>query len=316
MKCICIAIFTLVIFLGNENLFAQSSFNRFLTPADTFNKNKTLLVASSWATIYTASVIGLSTVWYNDYEKTSFHFFNDNGEWLQMDKAGHVYSAYFQSIYTTTALQWAGVSEKKSAIYGAATGFIFQTTLEIFDGFSVEWGASPGDILANAVGSGISLSQFLLWNEQRIQIKFSAHNVSYTDDLQSRTDDLFGTSFTENILKDYNGQTYWLSVNPSYFIQKENSKFPKWLNIAAGYGAEGMLAGFNNVWEENGEAVDRSDVQRARQFYLSPDIDFTRIKTRSATLKTLFSLMNIVKIPAPALEMNSKGVVKFHALYF
>ncbi len=316
MKCIRITIFLFAFFLCKENLTAQSSFNRFLTPSDTFDKHRTLLVAGSWATIYTASVIGLSTVWYTDYEKTSFHFFNDNGEWLQMDKAGHIYSAYFQSVLTTNALQWTGTSKNKSAIYGAATGFAFQSTLEIFDGFSAEWGASTGDILANAIGSGISLSQFLLWNEQRIQIKFSAHNVSYTDDLKSRTEDLYGTSFAENILKDYNGQTYWLSVNPASFIKKENSKFPKWLNIAAGYGANGMLGGFNNVWEQNGETVDRSDVPRVRQFYLSPDIDFTKIKTKSATLKTVFTLLNFIKFPAPALEINSKGVLKFHALYF
>jgi hypothetical protein len=28
------------------------------------------------------------------YDYPIFHFINDNAEWLQMDKAGHIYSSY------------------------------------------------------------------------------------------------------------------------------------------------------------------------------------------------------------------------------
>ena len=41
------------------------------------------------------------------------------------------------------------------------------------DGYSAEWGASSGDIIANALGTGLYISQELLWKEQRITPKFS-----------------------------------------------------------------------------------------------------------------------------------------------
>jgi hypothetical protein len=55
---------------------------------------------------------------------------------------------------------------------------------------------------------------------------------------------------------------------------------------------------------------------RYRQFYLSMDVDLTRIKTKSKVLKGIFSVVNFIKIPFPALEYNSLGQVKFHFLYF
>lgn len=296
--------------------FSQSGINRVLTPADTFDLHRTLIVAGTWTVLYAGTFIGLNQLWYADYPHSSFHFFNDNGEWLQMDKVGHAYTGYVESVWTTDALQWAGMKQKKAAWIGAATGFVFQTTLEVFDGFSAQWGASTGDIIANAVGSTLSLSQFLLWNDQRIELKFSAHIETYPDDLSARADELFGTSFPERIIKDYNGQTYWLSVNPSSFNKNPNSKFPKWLNIAGGYGVDGLYGGFDNSWTEDGVVNDRSDVERVRQFYLSPDIDFTRIKTNSALLKTCFVVLNTIKVPAPAIQINSNGKVKVYALYF
>jgi Predicted periplasmic lipoprotein (DUF2279) len=296
--------------------FSQSRINRFLTPADTFSKQRTYLVAGTWTGIYGITLVGLNLFWYKDYPHTTFHFFNDASEWLQMDKAGHVYTAYFESVATTNALQWGGVKQNKAACIGAVTGFVFQTTIEVFDGFSADWGASASDIISNAAGSSIALTQYLLWNDQRIQLKFSSHFPDYPDELSTRADDLFGNSLAERIIKDYNAQTYWVSVNPASFNKNSRSKFPKWLNIAVGYGAEGLLGASENAWEQNGEAIDRIDIVRKRQFYLSPDIDFTRIKTQSAFLKTCFFALNFIKVPAPALQINSSGELKFHALYF
>ena len=40
------------------------------------------------------------------------------------------------------------------------------------------------------------------------------------------------------------------------------------------------------------------------QFYLSLDIDLVKIKTKSKFLKSVFSVINFIKIPAPTLEIN------------
>ncbi|WP_340169217.1 hypothetical protein [Lacinutrix sp.] len=55
---------------------------------------------------------------------------------------------------------------------------------------------------------------------------------------------------------------------------------------------------------------------RQRQFYLSLDVDLTKIETKSNTLKTIFSIFNAIKIPFPTLELNSKSGVKFRPVYF
>lgn len=166
---------------------------------------------------------------------------------------------------------------------------------------------------ANILGSGLFISQELIWKQQRIQFKLSAYPKKYDASLKPRTDELFGNSLPEKIFKDYNAQTYWLSLNLKSFLPESN--LPAWLNIAAGYGADGMLGGFENKWlNDDGSSTTRYDIERRRQFYLAPDIDLTKIKTNKKALRTLFNLLNCIKVPAPTLEF-SKGKFKGHWLH-
>jgi len=53
---------------------------------------------------------------------------------------------------------------------------------------------------------------------------------------------------------------------------------------------------------------DRSDLPRYRQWYLSPDIDFTKIKTNRKGLKFAFFVLNALKFPSPAIEFTKSNV--------
>jgi hypothetical protein len=279
------------------------------------HKKRIWLVAGTQAGLWLGSFIALNKLWYDDYPRTSFHFFNDNKEWNQMDKLGHVFATFQISNISSKMWKWAGLSHKKSVLYGAISGIAYQSIIEIQDGFSQEWGFSVGDMGANLFGAASFVAQELTWQEKRIRFKLSFSNHSYPDDVETRYKDLFGTTFLERYLKDYNSQTYWISVNPSSFFVK--SKFPKWLNIAAGYSSDLMLGGRDNTWtDDQGVFFDRSDIPRLRRFYLSPDVDFTRIPTNSKLLKTVFMLMAGIKFPAPTLELNSKGNFRAHLFYF
>ena len=287
-------------------LWSQTSLDTFLTPSDTLNSKRFKTLVLSEASIGTAALVGLNQVWYADYPRSNFHFINDNAEWLQMDKAGHVFSSYHLGSFGANAMKWSGASRKKQLIYGATLGLAFMTTVEVFDGYSANWGASLGDVAANISGTALFVSQELLWNEQRIIPKFSFHTTPYA----SRRPNVLGSSLQEQLLKDYNGQTYWLSVNISSFIK--NSKVPKWLNIAFGYGAEGMITG-------NDELVNTiflPESKRYRQFYLSLDVDLTKIETKSHFVKTILTIFNTIKIPAPAIEIKGCGGYKMHSFYF
>jgi hypothetical protein len=253
-----------------------------------------------------SALIGLNELWYADYPKSDFHVINDNSEWMQMDKVGHLYSSYHIGRFGAEALNWSGASKKNQLIYGASLGFVFLTAVEVMDGFSSDWGASMGDVVANASGTALYVSQELIWKEQRITPKFSFHTTNYAN----FKPDLLGSTTPEQILKDYNGQTYWFSANLHSFSKK--SKIPKWLNVAFGYGAEGMI-GENDA---KNNIIFPIKIENYRQIYLSLDLDLTKINSKSHFLKTIFSVLNAVKIPAPTLEYSHHGGFKFHALYF
>ncbi|MEZ4853811.1 DUF2279 domain-containing protein [Flavobacterium sp.] len=285
--------------------FSQSKINTFLTPSDTLNKNRKKAVLLTESALLGTTLIGLNQLWYNDFEQTSFHTINDSDEWLQLDKIGHFYSTYHLTRLGAESLAWSGTTQKQQLIYGSTLGFGFLTTIEIFDGFSSEWGFSWTDMIANVSGTGLYVSQELLWNEQRVTTKFSFHTTKYA----VQNPDKLGNSFSEQLVKDYNGQTYWLSFNLHSFAKK--SKLPKWLNLAIGYGGNGMLFGTNSEALENGFYQNPR-----RQFYLSLDLDLTKIETKSHFLSTIFSLFSTVKIPAPALQTNDFKGFKAYILYF
>ncbi|AWA28595.1 DUF2279 domain-containing protein [Flavobacterium magnum] len=295
----------LLIFLTAATAFSQSGFDRFLSPSDSLNTRKRNLVVGAEAVLGTAALVGLSQLWYKDYPQSKFHFINDNNEWLQMDKAGHVFSSYHIGKAGFNALRWSGVDKRNSLIYGSTLGLAFLTVVEVFDGFSAQWGASSGDLLANVTGTALFAGQELLWHEQRITPKFSFHQTQYA----KIRPDVLGQSFSEQLLKDYNGQTYWLSANVYAFTKCD--AVPKWLNLAFGYGADGMVSG-------DGSAVSgiTQNPERLRQFYISLDVDLEKIETNSHFLKTLFSLFNTIKIPAPTVEVNGSGRIRMHPIYF
>lgn len=293
----------------------SAPFNHFPFVDTTPNRKRLWLVGGTQAALWVGSFVALNQLWYADYPRSSFHLFNDNREWNQMDKVGHVFTTFQVSNISSKMWKWAGLDHKRSVLFGALAGIAYQSIIEIQDGFSEEWGFSLGDMGSNLLGAGLFVGQELAWEEKRIRLKLSFSNHDYPDDVEPRYKQLFGTSFIERYLKDYNSQTYWLSLNPSTFMR--DSKFPRWLSIAAGYSTDLMLGGTENTWTDKQNVFfDRRDIERVRRFYLSPDIDFTRIRTRSKFLKIAFQLMGGIKMPAPTLELNSKGKLRGHLLYF
>lgn len=281
-----------------------------------YNKKRVRLVTASNIIGYGGTLAALNYAWYAQYPRSGFHFFNDIHEWEQVDKAGHLYSAYIESRATMEMWRWAGLPREKSIWLGGLSGIAYQSIIEVLDGFSSEYGFSVGDFSANILGAGMFLSQELGWNDQRIKLKFSFHKKNYGEaDLNARADQLYGKHEIERFIKDYNGQTYWLSANIHSFFP--DSQLPAWLNISIGYGAEGMFGGTENIaYNDNGAVVfDRRDIKRYRQWYLAPDIDLEKIKTNKKGIKILLFVLNSFKFPTPTLEI-SKGRLKGHWLVF
>ncbi len=276
---------------------------------DTLNKKRLAVVYGTAGGLYVASVSWLYFAWYKGYDMTSFHIADDWGEWMMKDKLGHLTTTYQVGNYGYWSLRWAGMSEKKAIWYGGTWGLIYMTTIEFFDGLSAEWGFSPSDMAFNTLGSAMFISQQLLWHEQRFRLKFSYHPTGYA----RYRPDLLGETWAQRIIKDYNGQTNWISANISSFL-KAGNRFPKWLSVSFGYGARGMLGAYENPPYYQGEPLP--DANRVARYYLSVDVDWTRIPTHSKILRFVFKAFSFVKVPAPAIEYNKEEGVRFYAVFF
>ena len=285
------------------------------------------IVLYSTISAYSIGATSLYFAWYKDFEQRGFHFFNDWGEWEQVDKYGHAYSSYAQSYLLHKAFLWSGQSNKKALTHAALISLGFQTSIEIMDGFSSEWGFSVADFGFNLLGTGSYIMQEKYWGHQKFKLKFSYWPISYSNEpllfenahqittAQARANELFGKSPIEKFLKDYNAQTVWISFDLDKIFP--NWKGPGWLDLALGLGAQNMYGGFGNAWEHNNIPVylDRSQYVRGKQFVLALDYDLSSIDTKSAFLKTILDGLNLLKWPSPAIEYSTEGQWTFHLMF-
>lgn len=306
---------------------SQSIFQNFFIPADSFQSKRAILAGTFAAAAYSGFSIGLYHAWYKDQGLGSFHLFNDHGEWLGVDKAAHAYNAYVQSSLCYQGARWCGYSEKSSLLWANGIALLFQSTVEVMDGFGKGYGFSWPDMAANFFGAGFFTGQQVIWREQKFKLKLSSWPQDYSDlvinehgdpgyNFKDRARELYGSGFLNSALKDYNAQTYWLSFNPENIFNQQWEYWPDWLNLSFGFGADGLFGGYSNQWIKNGVEYNADRIARVQEYFVSLDIDLSKVKTKNHFLKTLFSVINIIKLPAPALSINSKGEWKGYGVFY
>lgn len=270
------------------------------------NKGRFIGVVVSTAAFYTITLLLLKKQWYK--KRVPFHTFNDNREWLQMDKVGHVATAYCMSRGGYELMRWGGVDERASILTGGLLALLFQTTLEVYDGHAQEWGFSKGDMLANVTGTALFMGQQFGAGQQVVSMKYGFRKTIFPP----YRPNLLGKTTGQQMLKDYNGQQYWLSVNLASVLPV-GERFPRWLNLDVGYSGSGMIGGHANptVYDAEGKEVTFT---RYRQFFISPDADFSRIRTFSPSLQRFIGTAQFFKIPAPSLEFSRVKGLRFHPL--
>jgi hypothetical protein len=261
-------------------------------------------------TAYLGAMTGLYMYKYINQLQPHYRIKYIQNDWrVGMDGTHHILATYYIARLGYDVQHWAGLNEKRAVWISGLTGLACLTSQEIMDGFATDWSSSLNDEVTNVLGSALFISQQLAWHEQRIVPKWSYHSTSFP----SYRPELLGDNFAERMIKDYNGQTFWLSANLNSFAAKD-SRIPKWLNLSVGIGATG-LTGPEIIVDPGTRGDIIPDFTRQHLFYIAPDIDLTRIRTRSATLKWIFEAIGFLKIPMPALEISGQGV-KFHPLFF
>lgn len=288
------AIFLSAFLFSQQINWGQSS------PQDSIPTKKRVILSSSIIGLgYASSLIALYDVWYAEFPKSKFHFYNDGSNWMQMDKFGHGFSGYLLSQKAGDSYRWSGVKKSYPWI-GFGIGMSYLGALEFMDAYNQGWGFSTYDVLANFSGGALYLSQELIFKKQLVLPKFSFFPSKYA----AYRPEVLGKNFPEQLLKDYNGQTYWFSFPIGGFAP--SVKKMNWLCLSLGYSVDQKLVGDQDAY---------LDFRAARQFLVSLDIDLTRLPIKNPTLKKVLSQLNMIKIPFSAL-MIQQGNLSFKPISF
>ena len=288
------AIFLSAFLFSQQINWGQSS------PQDSIPTKKRVILSSSIIGLgYASSLIALYDVWYAEFPKSKFHFYNDGSNWMQMDKFGHGFSGYLLSQKAGDLYRWSGVKKSYPWI-GFGIGMSYLGALEFMDAYNQGWGFSTYDVLANFSGGALYLSQELIFKKQLVLPKFSFFPSKYA----AYRPEVLGKNFPEQLLKDYNGQTYWFSFPIGGFAP--SLKKMNWLCLSLGYSVDQKLVGDQDAY---------LDFRAARQFLVSLDIDLTRLPIKNPTLKKVLAQLNMIKIPFSAL-MIQQGKFSFKPISF
>lgn len=242
--------------------------------------------------IYSASMIGLNEIWYKSHPRSEFHFFDDSKEWMQMDKVGHIYTSWHLTRVGYNYFQSKNLPKNKSLLFGAITSTIMMAPIEWLDGYSTAYGASTSDIIANLSGTLLFAIHKSLNDHNLIKLKYSYWPSQFADERP----EVLGENTLTRLIKDYNAQHYWISVD----LSKVHNSIPKWINLAFGYSANGMV-------HARSEVNSNSGYFSYREYFLALDLDLSNLKYRNQFQKILINTLDMVHIPFPALRFTSSG---------
>jgi hypothetical protein len=231
--------------------------------------------------------------WWKD-NRTSFHFREDLKYGLSVDKLGHVYGATAMAFVFRKALQWANLSEAASLWWGSGSALLYQTYVEVEDGFS-EWGFDRVDFASDVIGSFYPVAQHYSPFLKTFNLKFSYH----PSELLNNPGGIGFQGQKHIIFDDYEGQTIWLSASVHSLLPRPLDEFwPRWLCLALGYGAR-----------------DVAGPEPFPVLILSFDYDMTKIvPDDTSLLKTLGEALNFFHFPAPAVRIAPHAL--WYGLYF
>jgi hypothetical protein len=253
--------------------------------------------------IYIGGFIGLHihqrNAWWSG-QSGSFHFQEDFVSALQVDKCGHAYGAYTMSYYCTEGLLASGVGYDNSFIWGTALGLGYQTFVEYEDGLAKDWGFSPSDFYFDAIGSMYFLAQHYVPVLQNITPKWQYIPCQWSGK------PVIGRPSTP--IDDYNSSTFWYSVKVYNFLPADCQKYwPKWLNIAIGYGADAI-----DVAKDPNAPPDQLSVRR---YVIGLDYDLVALLPDGDYFwNWMRQNLNYLKFPAPSVEFSKNGT-KFYIAY-
>jgi hypothetical protein len=278
-----------LLFFSISFLYAQDTLS---IPQSRFHKltrRKPLIAAG-----LVLNTAGILYTGYNWWWKGNYHpfqmryegYFNNYS--LGVDKVGHFYIShlYFHTIYDV--MKWGGFSKQSVLLTSIGIPALYAVTIEIADGFTT-YHFSWDDLGANLLGIGLGVWQKHSKLASCFQVKWSYYPSSFTPWKNSNL----------SLSDDYDGHIYWLSLDVYHLLpEKARIYWPKWLNLAGGYGVQGASVG--------------SVGSMRRKFVAGIDFNLRNIPFKNPNLKLLAGMLDNFKFPAPGWRkaVGEKGKVK------
>ncbi len=187
----------------------------------------------------------------------------------------HVTASYQLSQGAALAWRWACASPGAAAWLGAATAFAAGLPKKVVDGFHPA-GFEASKNLANAVGAALpALHQ--QWPATRVVML----KAWYWPSAEFRA----RSGGEPQLLSDYAGQRYYLSVNPARLPAVR--WWPRWLGVAVGHGATAWAtAPVRPLW------------------YAGLDLEFRGLPIHAAWWPKVAAVLDQVHFPAPGLRLD------------
>ncbi len=253
--------------------------------------------------LYLGTMVGLHiyqhNAWWKD-QRRGFHFEEDWVSALQADKSGHAYGGYMASYLMSEGLMASGFDWNDATLWGAVFGCVYQTYVEVNDGFAKEWGFSPSDWYFDALGPLFFLAQHHVEALQNITPKWQYIPTTWYSQPQIVR--------PATVFDDYNSSSFYWSLNV-YNILPEKLKpyWLPWLNIAVGYGANAVDA----VSDPN----EPPDQLSQRRYIVCLDYDLVKLLPDGGPFWNWFrQSLDLIKFPAPSFEF-SNGITRFRLFY-
>jgi hypothetical protein len=249
------------------------------------------IVGGTVAAGFTALHLYQENAWWKN-SRGKFHVEEDLVYALNIDKLGHMYGASVLTFVFSKSLAWANFPESKSLLWGAIGSTLFQTYVEVEDGFSTYWGFDRVDFAADVAGAWYPVLQHHVPYLRNFDFRFSyiPKNPNSPGAFPGQTHTLFD---------DYEGQTMWLSVKMKNVLPDAIAEYwPDFLCLSVGVSVRDNL---------------RTD--RYLVWLLAPDLDMTKIiPANSGFLKTLGEALNFIHFPTPAVRFAPNVV--WYGVYF
>ncbi len=259
----------------------QDAFNPFKSKI-----NYPVLAGMGAAFLGTGTAIHLyqQKAWWSD-QRTEFHFENDWGYALWIDKVGHAYGAMLIQHGISAGLEAANLNAEQCVWYGSISALSFQTFIEIEDGFGPQWGFSPGDFYGDVVGSAYPVLQYYFPVLKNFMLK-----ASYWPKDLNKTNPNSGQKHI--IVDDYHGQKFWISARLKNLLPESAAEFwPEFLMLAIGMGVKNL--------DGNGGGQ--------RDFYIALDFDAETIPLNGRVWQFVKNTLNFLHFPMPGIRVTSGG---------